>query len=203
MSERTIKFIYKGEEKIVNIFANFEECKKAFQKEFDLSDIEMNKISLYYKDDEDENTLIDSNEDYNFFLDSDSSSIEGQEVKEDPEKPDPMRSASIFKKKINDSIKENNSFNLADSYSKENNQILGDSANFDLDLSKNNSKGTDFDDINKVDNLLSKVLQQQKEENMIAELKNQMDELKKKHEEEKKQIEEENKKKYNEALEPN
>ena len=80
MSERTIKFIYKDEEKIENIFANFEECKKAFQKEFDLSDIEMNKISLYYKDDEDENTLIDSNEDYNFFLDSNSSCIECQEV---------------------------------------------------------------------------------------------------------------------------
>ena len=186
MSERTIKFIYKGEEKIVNIFANFEECKKAFQKEFDLSDIEMNKISLYYKDDEDENTLIDSNEDYNFFLDSDSSSIEGQEVKEDPEKPDPMRSGTIFQRKINDSIKENNSYNLTDSFSKENNQILGDSANFDLDLSKNNSKGTDFDDINKVDNLLSKVIKQKKEESMIAELKNQMEELKKKHEEEKK-----------------
>ena len=38
MSERTIKFIYKGEEKIVNIFANFEECKKAF----DIFDIEHN-----------------------------------------------------------------------------------------------------------------------------------------------------------------
>ena len=162
MSERTIKFIYKGEEKIVNIFANFEECKKAFQKEFGLSDIEMNKISLYYKDDEDENTLIDSNEDYNFFLDSDSSSIEAKEVNEDQEKPDPMRSGTIFQRKINDSIKENNSYNLTDSFSKENNQILGDSANFDLDLSKNNSKGMDFDDINKVDNLLSKVIQQKK-----------------------------------------
>ena len=67
MSERIIKFIFKGKEKIVRIFANFEECKKGFQKEFSLSDKEMDKISLYYKDDDNEDTLIDSNEDYNFF----------------------------------------------------------------------------------------------------------------------------------------
>ena len=40
----------------------------------------MNKISLYYKDDEDKDTSIDSNEDYNFFLDSNSSCIECREV---------------------------------------------------------------------------------------------------------------------------
>ena len=75
---------------------------------------------------------------------------------------------------------------MADSYNKENSQILGDSVNLDLDFSKNNSKGMDFEIINKVDNLLSKVVQQQKEESMITELQKQIKELKLKYEKEKK-----------------
>ena len=75
---------------------------------------------------------------------------------------------------------------MADSYNKENSQILGDSVNLDLDFSKNNSKGMDFEIINKVDNLLSKVVQQQKEESMINELQKQIEELKLKYEKEKK-----------------
>ena len=46
MSERTIIFSYQGEEKEVGQFANYEECKRAFQKEFSLSDEDMQKISL-------------------------------------------------------------------------------------------------------------------------------------------------------------
>ena len=75
---------------------------------------------------------------------------------------------------------------MADSYNKENSQILGDSVNLDLDFSKNNSKGMDFEIINKVDNLLSKVVQQQKEESMITELQKKIKELKLKYEKEKK-----------------
>ena len=75
---------------------------------------------------------------------------------------------------------------MADSYNKENSQILGDSVNLDLEFSKNNSKGMDFEIINKVDNLLSKVVQQQKEESMINELQKQIKELKLKYEKEKK-----------------
>ena len=44
----------------------------------------------------------------------------------------------------------------------------------------------DFEIINKVDNLLSKVVQQQKEESMITELQKQIKELKLKYEKEKK-----------------
>ena len=50
MSERTIKFIFKGEERKVRVFANYEECKKAFQNEFSLTDEEMDKIHKLNKE---------------------------------------------------------------------------------------------------------------------------------------------------------
>ena len=162
MSERKIKFIFKGEEKIVGIFANFEECKKAFQKEFSLSNEEMDKISLFYVDDENDNTLIDNNEDYNIFLDSKLSNIVGQEGKNEAEKQDPMKSTSVFYNKKVESIRVDASNNLTDSYNKDNSEILENSANIDLDFSKNNSKGLDFENINEINNLIDKVAAKKK-----------------------------------------
>ena len=103
MSERTIIFSYQGEEKEVGQFANYEECKRAFQKEFSLSDEDMQKISLYYFDNENDQTMISSNEDYNIFLETGYTTIEG--VMEE-EKPDPMRSATVFKIKREEPEKE-------------------------------------------------------------------------------------------------
>ena len=82
MPENEIKFIFNGKEKIVKVFANLKECKEAFQKEFSLTDEEMDYIRFYFKDEEDDETFMDSDEDYNIFLDSDCSKvIEGREHK--------------------------------------------------------------------------------------------------------------------------
>ena len=200
MSERTIKFIFKGEERKVRVFANYEECKKAFQNEFSLTDEEMDKISLHYRDEDNDDTFLDSNDDYTLFLESNCTDIEGQENKNMSEKPDPMKSASVFYNKKVESIKVDASNNLTDSYNRDNSEILENSANIDLDFSKNNSKGLDFENINEINNLIDKVAAKKEEESKIVELQKQMEELKLKHEEEKRLIEEENKKKYNEAL---
>ena len=99
MASRSITFVYDDIEKKVNKFDNFEECKKAFQQLFNISDEDMKNVSLFYIDEEDEQCLMNSNEDYNMFLESEFSKIEGQ-LQSQEEKPDPLRSGTIFKKKI-------------------------------------------------------------------------------------------------------
>jgi hypothetical protein len=109
MSEKTITFRYKDEEKQVKV-ANFEECKKAFQREFSISDEEMKKLSLFYYDEDMDATMLNSNEDYNLFLETDCNEIEVKDANAE-EKPDPMRSATIFRKQNEEPIKESNSKN--------------------------------------------------------------------------------------------
>ena len=136
MSTTTITFKYDDEEKQVSKFANFEECKKAFQKEFELTDEEMENIALYYYDEDGDQTMMSSNEDYNMFLETNCTSIEGQ--KNNFEKPDPMRSATVFKKNVEEPIKEANSKNLVDSFL-DNSVSLENSANIGIYLGKKNT----------------------------------------------------------------
>ena len=200
MSERTIIFSYQGEEKEVGQFANYEECKRAFQNEFSLSDEDMQKISLYYFDNENDQTMISSNEDYNIFLETGYTTIEG--VMEE-EKPDPMRSATVFKIKREEPEKEINLKNSIDSSIIDNsfNNSLENSAN--IIVKKTNSDGIDSANVNEMNNLnkiMELTFEDKKKENMIEELKKQMEELKLKHQVEMEKKEEENQKKYNEAI---
>ena len=169
MSERTIIFSYQGEEKEVGQFANYEECKRAFQNEFSLSDEDMQKISLYYFDNENDQTMISSNEDYNIFLETGYTTIEG--VMEE-EKPDPMRSATVFKIKREEPEKEINLKNSIDSSIIDNsfNNSLENSAN--IIVKKTNSDGIDSANVNEMNNLnkiMELTFEDKKKENMIEE----------------------------------
>ena len=195
MSKKKITFVYKDKEKEVGILANVEECKKAFQNEFSLSDKEMANIVLYYIDEDGDKDMINSNEDYNLFLDSQYDAIQGEANEQ--EKPDPMRSATIFKKKGDESYME---ISKNDSYNKDNSISLENSANIDIILGKNNLDGLEEGNIHEVNNLMDKVAEEKIKEKTIAELKEQMEQLKLKHEEELKRKEEENQKKYTDAL---
>ena len=139
MSKKKITFVYEDKEKEVGILANVEECKKAFQKEFSLSDKEMANIVLYYIDEDVDKDMINSNEDYNLFLDSQYDAIQGEANEQ--EKPDPMRSATIFKKKGDESYME---ISKNDSYNKDNSISLENSANIDIILGKNNLDGLEI-----------------------------------------------------------
>ena len=200
MSSRILTFIFNSEEKKVNPFANFEECKKAFQEQFSINDEDMKKLELFYLDEEGDQTMLNSNEDYNMFLISNNGVIEGQ--LNEVEKPDPMRSGTIFKKNIEEPAKDVNSKNFVDSFVLDNSLSLENSANVGLYLGRKNiSNDSDFGNkVNEVNKLIDQALEVNNKEKMIADLQKQMEELKLKHQEEMKQKEEENQKKYNDAL---
>ena len=123
MSSIKITFIYNDEEKTVNKLDNFEECKKAFQEQFNLNDEEMKSILFFYFDEEDE-CRMNSNEDYNIFLDSGFTTIQAKlsEQKKN-EFDDALRIGSVFKKR-EDQNKETISINLNDSASLDNSLSL-------------------------------------------------------------------------------
>ena len=198
MSEKTITFRFQDEVKQVTV-ANFEECKKAFQREFSISDEEMKKLSLFYYDEDADPTMLNSNEDYNLFLESDCNEIEAKDNNAE-EKPDPMRSATIFKKPNEEPIKEplskNDSIALDNSISLENSSNIAQI--FDKkNIPENFEDAKSFNDVNKLMDLMQ---EEKKNKNMIEELKKQMEEMKLKHEQEMKKKDEENQKKYKDAL---
>ena len=173
MSEKTITFRYHDEVKQVNI-ANYEECKNAFQREFSISDEEMKKLSLFYYDEEAEALVLNDNEDYRIFWESDFNEIEAKDNNEE-EKQDALRSATIFKKKGDESYME---ISKNDSYNKDNSISLENSANIDIILGKNNLDGLEEGNIHEVNNLMDKVAEEKIKEKTIAELKEQMEQLK-------------------------
>ena len=195
MSEKTIRFRYKDDVKEVKV-ANFEECKKEFQRVFNISDEEMKKLSLFYYDEDADATMLNSNEDYNLFIETDCNEIEAKDNTAE-EKPDPMRSATIFKRQNEEQNKEPASKN--DSYILENSLNLENSSNIGQIFSKKNIPDEDkkFNDANEILELTKK---EKENQSMIEELKKQMEEMKKKYEEEMKKKDEENQKKYKEAI---
>ena len=142
MSEKTITFRYHDEVKQVNI-ANYEECKNAFQREFSISDEEMKKLSLFYYDEEAEALVLNDNEDYRIFWESDFNEIEAKDNNEE-EKQDALRSATIFKKQneepIKDPLSKNESIGLDNSISLEN------SSNIAQIFDKKNNNQENFED---------------------------------------------------------
>ena len=163
MSEKTITFRYHDEVKQVNI-ANYEECKNAFQREFSISDEEMKKLSLFYYDEEAEALVLNDNEDYRIFWESDFNEIEAKDNNEE-EKLDSLRSATIFKKQneepIKDPLSKNESIGLDNSISIENSSNIAQI--FDK---KNNQENFEdaksFNDVNKMMDLMA----EEKKKNM-------------------------------------
>ena len=199
MSEKTITFRYHDEVKQVNI-ANYEECKNAFQREFSISDEEMKKLSLFYYDEEAEALVLNDNEDYRIFWESDFNEIEAKDNNEE-EKLDSLRSATIFKKQneepIKDPLSKNESIGLDNSISLEN------SSNIAQIFDKKNNNQENFEDaksFNDASKMLDLMAEEKKNKDMIEELKKQMEEMKLKHEQEMKKKDEENQKKYKDAL---
>ena len=103
MSHKLITFKYNNEEKQVEV-SSFEECRNAFQKAFGISDEEMKKLSLFYYDEDADDIMMNSKEDFLIFLRSDSNEIMAKDYSQD-EKPDPLRSGTIFKKSQKNQIR--------------------------------------------------------------------------------------------------
>ena len=203
MSEEIlITLTFQGQKKTVKRYTDYDECRKGFQKEFEISDEDMENVSLYYIDEDNDKTVMNSCEDYNMFLEGNCTQIEGQINNDQVPKPDPMRSATVFKPKKEEPYQQANSKNLADSSMLDNSMTsLENSANIGIYLGKKSNielmdGGNNFNEVNK---LLEQTLDKKKELK-IEELQKQMEELKKKHEEEIRKKEEENKKKYIDAL---
>jgi hypothetical protein len=180
MSEKTITFRYHDEVKKVNI-ANYEECKNAFQREFSISDEEMKKLSLFYYDEDADATMLYNVEDYNIFLGTDCNEIEAKDNSGE-EKPDPLRSATIFKKQneepINDPLSKNDSIVL------DNNSIsLENSSNIAQIFTNSDKKNIpeNFEvakNLNDAGKILELMREEQENKSMIEELKKQMEEMK-------------------------
>jgi hypothetical protein len=198
MSHKLITFKYNDEEKQVEV-SSFEECRNAFQKAFGISDEEMKKLSLFYYDEDADDIMMNSKEDFLIFLRSDSNEIMAKDYSQD-EKPDPLRSGTIFKKKPeepnkdmlikNDSSFLGNSINSLENYANMG-QYFG---------KKNNSINIEEQKINEINKIMDLTAAEKKNQKMIEELKKQMEEMKLKHEEEMKKKDEENQQKYKEAL---
>ena len=197
--ENLITLVFQGKTKKVKKFSDYEECKAEFQKLFEIDDDEMENISLFYIDEENDKTVMNSSEDYNMFLEAGCTQIEGQINTTVVQKPDPMRSATVFKIKRDESYNCDTSKNLVDSNLDNSLTSLENPENIGIYLGKKSiNEGSDkFNEINK---LLENTANEKKNEKMIEELQKQMAELKLKHEEEMRKKEEENQKKYNDAL---
>ena len=198
MSHKLITFTYNDEEKQVEV-SNFEECRNAFQKSFELSDEEMKKLTLFYYDDDVEPIILTSNEDFLMFLGGDQNEIMAKDYNQE-EKPDPMRSGTIFKRPPEgpnkDNLIRNDSSFLANSINS-----LENYANMGQHFGKkNNSINIEEQKINEVNKIMDLTAAEKKNQKMIEELKKQMEEMKLKHEEEMKKKDEENQQKYKVAL---
>ena len=130
MSKKTITFRYQDKIKQVKV-GNLNECRKAFQRAFSLSDEKMKKLSLFYYDEDADPTMLNTNEDFNLFLDIDIDEIEAKDNSLD-DKPDPMRSSTILKKQDEEPIKYPISKNEYNSFSNKNFNNINDYAPFSI-----------------------------------------------------------------------
>ena len=105
MSEKTITFRYHDEVKQVKV-PNYKKCKNAFQREFSISDEKMKKLSLFYYDEEAEALVLNDNEDYRIFWESDFNEIEAKDNNEEEKLDRSIKSAAIFKKQNEEPIKD-------------------------------------------------------------------------------------------------
>ena len=210
MSEqRKIKLKFEDKEIEVGAFATFQEMFDFFQKNFSIDDEKKKNLSLYYFDEDGDQISFQGEKDYKIFIDEDGQIekvIEG-EIAEKPleeislEQPNPLKSATIFNKKVLEqgvdlSIKNIDSSLLANSlYSIES---LNNAMTFPK---KNNKNDEEFlKEINQMQNMMEKNIEEKNKEDEIEKLKKELEEEKRKHEEELKKKEEENQKKYKEAL---
>ena len=210
MSEqKKIKLKFEDKEIEVGAFATFQEVVDFFQKNFAIDEEKKKNLSLYYFDEDGDQISFQGEKDYKIFIEEEGQIekvIEG-EIGEKPseeislEQPNPLKSATIFNKKVPEqgidlSIKNVDSSYLANSlYSIE-------SLNNAMTFPKKNIKNDEefLKEINQMQNMVEKTLEEKNKEDEIEKVKKELEEEKKKHEEELKRKEEENQKKYKEAL---
>ena len=211
MSEpKTIKIRFLEDEIIKPAFKTYSELISFIKNQYKIDDDKFNSLSIFYYDSDGDQISFQGENDYKLFIEEESEEkvIECEFVNKEKEvsismdNPDPMKSGTIFNKKVPEQNVDLNLKNL-DTSSLANSYYSIESLNNAMILpKKNNNKENDIftKELNKLNNELTKTIEDKSKEDLIEKMKKQMDEMIKNHEEELKRREEENEKKYKEAL---
>ena len=195
--KKKIKLKYNDKEIEVQAFDNITQLIEFFQNNFSINDEDKKDLSLFYLDEDGDEISFQTDNDYRIFLDSENVKIIEGEIREkenEENSKDPMKSGTIFIKKVPeqkiDFDKNIDCSSLANSL-------------YSIDISNNpvkkreSSKENDnfAKDINQMKNMFNKTFEENSKEKEIEKMKKQIEEMDaiiKKQNEEFKKKEEEN-----------
>ena len=180
-NKKTIKLKYNDKETEVQAFDSYEELISFFQKNFSIDDDKKNMLSFFYYDEDGDPITFQNDSDYQIFLEEENlkEKIIEAEVRENNEnnlleQQDPMKSGTIFIKKvpeqhINLELDNDSSNNLN---------------NENIIINKENINDNFIKEINEMNSLYNKTLENDLKEKEIQKMKKEMEEIIKKHKEE-------------------
>ena len=208
---KTITIKFNGEEEKVQIFEKYEDLISFIKNHFSIDDEKMFNLSIFYYDSDGDQISFQSENDYKLFIEDDTQEekiIECEIVNKESQDisieqaTDPMKSGTIFNKKVPEQNAELNLKNLDSSSLLGNSLYSIESLNNAMVFQKKNKQECDdfTKGLNQMNVMVNKTLENNEKEELIEKMKRQMDELIRQHKEEIKKKEEENESKYQKAL---
>ena len=210
---KTLTIRFNDKEEKVQIFAKYDELVSFIKNHFSIDDDKMFNLSIFYYDSDGDQISFQSENDYKLFIEDDSQEekiIECEIVNKESQdisieqQPDPMKSGTIFNKKVPEQTVDLNIKNNLDNSSLLGNSLYSiESLNNAMVFQKknNNKECEDFaKGLNQINANINKTLENNEKDDLIEKMKKQMEELIKQHQEEIRKKEEENNSRYQKAL---
>ena len=194
---KTITIKFNDKEEKVQMFAKYDELVSFIKNHFSIDDDKMSNLSIFYYDSDGDQISFQSESDYKLFIEDDSqeekvieceiTNKESQDISIE-QQPDPMKSGTIFNRKVPEQTVDLNIKNNLDSSSLLGNSLYSiESLNNAMVFQKknNNKECEDFTKgLNQINANINKTLENNEKDDLIEKMKKQMDELIKQHQEE-------------------